>query len=132
MMRYLCLGYYDPARFDELSPAQREALGARCRPHDEAFHATGRVMTVATLDHGGGVRIRPGDAGPSATDGPFTEARELVGSFFIIEAEDMDEAVAVASLHPAARIGREMGFMLDVRPIERVWVENGRYVGGGA
>jgi hypothetical protein len=126
-MRYLCLGYYDPQQFDTLSEAERQALGERCRPHDAAFHATGRVVTVASLAHGVWTRILPTEAGPSVTDGPFTEAKELVGSYFIIEADDFEEAVAIASLHPAARV-RGHGFSMEVRPIEKVWVENGVFV----
>ena len=130
-MRYLCLGYYDPSRYEVLTDDQKKALGERCRPHDEAFNATGAVVSVATLD-GAGARIRPTDAGPAVTDGPFTEAKEVVGSYFIIEAGDLEDAVRIASLHPAARIGRELGWSMEVRPIERVWVEDGAYVGGGA
>jgi hypothetical protein len=128
-MRYLCLGYYSPERFDALSEDDRKALAERCRPHDEAFNATGKVVAVASLEHGKGAHIRPTASGPSVTDGPFAEAREVVGSYFLIEADDLEEAVRIASLHPAARIGREMGFSMEVRPIERVWVEDGVFVG---
>lgn len=131
-MRYLCLGYYDPERFDALTPEEQEALGERCRPHDEAFNATGAVVSVATLAHGAGAHIRPTAAGPSVTDGPFAEAKEVVGSYFLIEADDLDEAVRIASLHPAARIGWEVGFSMEVRRIERVWVEDGTYAGDRA
>jgi hypothetical protein len=128
MKRYLCLGYYDPEVFNTLSDEERQALAERCRPHDEAFNATGRVVTVASLEHRLGAHIRPTDAGPSVTDGPFAEAKEVVGSYFIIEAEDLEEAVEIASLHPAARIGQEVGFSMEVRPIERVWVEDGVFI----
>lgn len=127
-MRFLCLGHYDPEIYDRMSDEERRALGERCRPHDEAFHATGAVVSVATLAHGSWAHVRPTDEDPSVTDGPFTEAKEVVGSYFVVEAEDLDEAVGIASLHPAARIGRDVGFSMEVRPIERVWVEDGRYV----
>ena len=117
-MKYLCLGYYAPDAFDALTEAEREALAERCAPHDEAFRATGKVAVLASLEHGAGVTLRPSEAGTSVTDGPFTEARELVGSFFVIEADDLEEAVETASLHPAARLGRELGFGVEVRPIE--------------
>jgi hypothetical protein len=127
-MRYLCLGYYDPERYDALSEDQLESLRERCRPHDEAFRATGRVVTVASLEHGTGVRIHPTASGPSVTDGPFTEAKEIVGSYFLVEAADLDEAVHTASLHPAARMGRDLGWFMEVRPVEHVWVEDGEFV----
>jgi hypothetical protein len=51
------------------------------------------------------------------TDGPYAEARELVGGFFIIEAADRDEAVWVASLHPAATLGERVWWGIEVHPI---------------
>lgn len=52
------------------------------------------------------------------TDGPFLETKEQLGSFFVIEADSMEEAVEVASLHPAAIFGEEYGFGIEVRPIQ--------------
>ncbi len=75
-----------------------------------------------------GARVSFAGGEPTVTDGPFAEAKEVVGSYFIIEADDLEHAVEIASLHPAARIGQEIGFSVEVRPIERVWVEAGAYV----
>jgi hypothetical protein len=47
------------------------------------------------------------------------ETKEQLGSFFIVEAENIDEAVEVASLHPAALFGEEYGFGIEVRPIQQ-------------
>jgi hypothetical protein len=52
------------------------------------------------------------------TDGPFVETKEQVGGFFIIEARDLNEAIRVASKHPAANIGEQAGWAIEVRPIE--------------
>ena len=49
MKQDLCLGYYDPAKFDELSEAEQEAIARECRPHDEALYASGRVVSVCHL-----------------------------------------------------------------------------------
>lgn len=117
-MRYLCLGYYDPAAFGALSAEEQRAIGDECRPHDEAFQASGRVRVVASLEHGVARAIRPAGHGPSVTDGPYAEAKEVVGSFFIIEAGDLGEAVRIASLHPAANVRPDLGFALEIRPIE--------------
>lgn len=119
-MMYLGLGYYDPAAFEALDEDEKEALGRRCAPHDEAFLETGKVVAVASLEHGEGAFLRPAASGTSVTDGPFAETKELIGSFFLIEADDLEEAVEIASLHPAARLGRELGFGIDVRPVERL------------
>jgi hypothetical protein len=126
-MKYLCLGYYDPSVFDTMSPADQEAIAAECRPHDEALHRSGRLVSVASLEHRKAVSLRPNrkGGGPSVTDGPYTEAKEVVGSFFIVEADDLEEAVRIASLHPAANWGADLAFGVEVRPIE-YYVETAR------
>jgi hypothetical protein len=46
------------------------------------------------------------------TDGPFTETREQLGGYFLVEAKDLDEALAIASRIPGARWGT-----VEVRPV---------------
>ena len=62
--------------------------------------------------------IRPKNGKPTVTDGPFIESKEQLGSFFIVEADNIDEAVKIASLHPAAIFGEKYGFGIEVRPIQ--------------
>jgi hypothetical protein len=50
-----------------------------------------------------------------ATDGPFSESKEQIGSFFVFEARDMAEAISVASKHPSARMGEDLGFRIELR-----------------
>ena len=103
-MKYLCLCYYDQSRFEALSESERKAIGPACRPHDEALRASGRLMLVGSLALPSASRtVRPGDGRPSVRKGPFAPTDEPLGAFFIIEAEDMDEAVEIASKHPSAR-----------------------------
>lgn len=128
-MKYLCLGYYAPEVYESMSEEERKALGERCQPHDEKFFGTGKVLDVASLQHPYGAHIRPGPNGQTVTDGPFAEAKEVVGSYFLIEADDLDHAVEIAKLHPAAQIGWEVGFSMEVRPVDIVWVKDGEYVG---
>jgi hypothetical protein len=66
------------------------------------------------------VQVRNGRV--SMTDGPFTETKELVGGFFLIEARDLDEAVELAAKWPSARLGR-----IEVRPIEEELPLDRRY-----
>lgn len=55
------------------------------------------------------VRVREGRS--LVTDGPFAETREQLGGFFLVEAPNLDEAIAVAQRIPAARYGT-----VEVRP----------------
>ena len=58
------------------------------------------------------VRVRGGEL--LLTDGPFSEAKEAIGGFDIIDVRDLDEAIEIASRHPAASFGR-----VEVRPFVR-------------
>jgi hypothetical protein len=60
--------------------------------------------------------IRRKDGERMVTDGPFIESKEI-GGVFVIEAEGIDEATEVASLHPAAQMGEELGWYVVVRPV---------------
>ena len=57
------------------------------------------------------VRVRSGKM--SATDGPFTETKEQLGGFILIDAVDLNEAIQVAAKIPLARLGS-----IEVRPVE--------------
>ena len=54
----------------------------------------------------------------TVTDGPFLDTKEQIGSFFIIEADTLEQAIEAASLHPAALMGEEYGFGIELRQIQ--------------
>lgn len=117
-MKFLCLGYLDRERMDALSKAELEAVMAQCPPYMEELYQTGRVIIDAGLAvESKGLRRVNGKV--TVTDGPFAEGKELLGSAFLIEAEDMAEAIRVASLHPTTRIdeGERFGWRVEIRPI---------------
>jgi hypothetical protein len=118
-MKYLCLAYYNEKAFDALSKAEVDAIVSQCPAYDESLRMSGHLVIQASL---GSTRatatVRPRNGKPSVTDGPFVETKEQVGGFFIIEARDLNEAIRVASKHPAANIGEQVGWAIEVRPIE--------------
>jgi hypothetical protein len=118
-MRYLCLAYYDEKKLEALPKDEVEELVARCRRYDEELHASGQLLAVASLGPPGAAAIvRPRGGKPTITDGPFAETKEQVGAFFLLEARDLNDAIRVASKHPAAHLGEEVGWGIEVRPIE--------------
>jgi hypothetical protein len=56
------------------------------------------------------------------TDGPYAETKEQIGGYFLIEAQDLNEAVRIASNWPSARIG-----IIEVRAVEPELRPEGRY-----
>ena len=118
-MKYLCLAYYDEKKFDALPKAELDAIVSRCPAFDEALRNSGHLIVQASLQApSAATTVRPRNGKPLVTVGPFAETKELVGGFFIIEALDLNEAIRVASKHPAANIGEQAGWGIEVRPID--------------
>ena len=61
------------------------------------------------------VRVQSGET--LVTDGPFVGIKEAIGGFFVLEADDLDAAIELASRVPAARLGGA----IEVRPVEAYW-----------
>jgi hypothetical protein len=118
-MKFLVLAYFDPQAFYGLSDEERAALAAQCPPHDAALRDSGSLLEIASLGEArASVSVRPRGGKPTVTDGPYMETKEQLGSFFLIEAADMAEAVRIASLHPAARVGEQAGWGIEIRPVD--------------
>ena len=118
-MKYLCLAYYNETQFNALPKAEVDALVAQCQSHDEDLHNSGQMILVGSLAATqSSMSLRPHQGQPAITDGPFAETKEQLGAFFIIEAQDLNDAVRVASKHPAAHLGENVGWGIEVRPIE--------------
>ena len=115
-MKYLCLAYGDRKKMEALSKPEFDALVGECRAHDEELRKSGHLVLVESLEWATKtVRSRNGKV--VTTDGPFVETKEQVGAIFVIEAGDLNEAVRVASMHPAAHLGEHVGWGIEVRPI---------------
>lgn len=108
-MKYLCLVYLDEKRLGELPDEDCVAFDTEIRQsgHCVASEALQPVHTATT------VRIRNGQL--SVTDGPFAETKEQLAGFYMIEANDLNEAIQLASRIPPARVGS-----IEVRPIRPI------------
>ena len=118
-MKFLVLAYYHEKTFEKTSPEEMKAIVAKCEPLDKALNATGKMEMVASLAATKDtVSVRPRNGKPTVTDGPYVETKEQLGSFFLLEAKDMQEAIQLASMHPAANLCEKMGWGIEIRPIE--------------
>ncbi len=112
-MRYLCLIYNDEKAHANMSEqemgAMMEAYGKFSAELEQAGAMLGgealQPTTTATT-----VQVR--DSKTLITDGPFAETKEQLGGFYMIEAKDLDEAIAWAAKIPSAADGS-----VEVRPI---------------
>lgn len=117
-MKYLGLAYYNPEKFAAMAPDDVKALASQCPALDEKMQATGKMRVSASLgDLSQWRTLRPRGGKTRVTDGPYTESKEVVGGLFIIEADDADEALRIASMHPAATLGEECGWVVELIPM---------------
>ncbi len=105
-MKYLCLVYVDEKKLEALSPAESQALDDESVGHDNALKKKGHLLAAHALEpvkQAATIRVRGGK--PSITDGPYSESKEQVGGFLLIDARDWNEALEIASNIPVARMG---------------------------
>ncbi len=115
-MKYLVLGYGDRAKMDALPKEEmREALRA-CVPYVEELNKYEGILMHEALSWDV-TTVRTVKGKVVVTDGPFAETKEQIGSFFVIEARDLNEAIRVASKHPAANMGEGLGWRIEIRPV---------------
>jgi hypothetical protein len=112
-MEYLLLIYDNEADFAKMSKTDMDAMYAAYGAFTQSIQQSGnhragqQLQPVSTATT---VRVRDGKR--VVTDGPFAETREQLGGFYLIEAKDLDEALAIAERVPSARIGS-----IEVRPL---------------
>jgi len=108
-MKYLCLVYMEEKTLDAVPDSDCMAFGEGLRKSGRhiAAEALQRVETATT------VRVRDGKV--SVTDGPFAETKEQLAGFYLIDAQDLDEAIQVAAKIPPARVGS-----VEVRPVREL------------
>jgi hypothetical protein len=115
-MEYALLIYENEAAVKARSKAEQEKSFQGYMAFSESVRKSGQMkggqplesVTTATT-----VRVKDGKT--LRTDGPFAETREQLGGFYVIEAKDLDEAVAIASRIPGAQTG-----CVEVRPIMKI------------
>ena len=116
-MQYLLMIYRNEADLGKMDTAERQKMmgdyGAFTQSIIQSgnFKAADRLQPTSTATT---VRVRDGKT--LTTDGPFAETREQLGGYYMVEAKDLDEAMAIAARIPSARVGS-----IEVRPI---WVYN--------
>jgi len=118
-MKFLGLAYFTPEKFAAMAPDDVKKLVSQCPALDEKMRATGKVLVSASLgDLDTWATLRPQGGKTQVSDGPYTESKEVVGGLFIIEAASRDEALRIASMHPAATLGEQGGWAVELIPMD--------------
>ncbi len=106
IMKFICLGYIEPNKFENLSETARNAMVDECFSYDDELRKNGHFA--------GGEALQPPQTAAtlrwendkvSMTDGPYAETKEQIGGILILEARDLNHAIQIMSKHPGVKAG---------------------------
>jgi hypothetical protein len=100
-----------PDVHQHLTPEQRAQLAQQWNDWYDGLAAQGKAKQAHPLGAQG--RVVSGTRGKSVTDGPYAEAKEVVGGYFFLATTDIDEATEIAKGCP----GLPLGLTVEVRPV---------------
>ena len=112
-MKYMLLVYLDE---NALSESERNKCYVKSAQLARDIHSSGQYLDASPLhptSTATSVRVRSGT--PVVTDGPFAETREQLGGYYLVNARDLDEAIAIAGKIPAATVGT-----IEIRPVMEI------------
>ncbi|MEV6312178.1 YciI family protein [Streptomyces sp. NPDC051840] len=114
-MKFLLIMHIDPAVMEELTEAERQEI---MEGHGE-FMTTLRdsgemISTEALADPSQSSVVRVRDGVPVVTDGPYLEAKEFLGGYYLVDVADRDRALELAAMIPDARFN---GLGIEVRQV---------------
>ena len=105
-MKYVCLGLYDETKFAQLPQEERERMFEECFAYDDELRRGGHFLGGEALDSArNAVTLRMKNGKVEVTDGPYVETKETLGGILLLEARDLNHAIALMSKHPGVRMG---------------------------
>jgi hypothetical protein len=105
-MKYICLGYYQPDKFQSMSESERNTMMDECFSYDDELRKNGHFA--------GGEALQPADTAMTVswvngkvavTEGPYVETNEQLGGILVLEARDLNHAIQLMSQHPGVKSG---------------------------
>ncbi|MEO8910724.1 MAG: YciI family protein [Gemmatimonadaceae bacterium] len=112
-MKFMLLIYNDPTLLAAMPASEFDATMNDCITHADELRGDGYLLDSQQLEEPAtakSLRVRKGKQ--TIVDGPFSESKEVLGGFNLIEAENMEEALKIAAQFPWAETG-----CVEVRPV---------------
>ena len=105
-MKYVCLGYIEAGKFENMPDSERNAMVDECFTYDDVLRKNGHFAGGEGLQPASNaVTLRFRNGKVSVTDGPYAETKEQIGGILILEANDLNHAIQLMSKHPGVRAG---------------------------
>lgn len=114
-MKFLLIMNINPAVMEALTEEERNAIGAGHGDFMELITKSGEMITTQALaDPSQSAVVRVRDGQPVVTDGPYLEAKEHLGGFYLIDCENRERALELAAMIPDAKVD---GMGIEVRQV---------------
>ena len=105
-MKYVCLGYIEAGKLENMPESERNALVDACFAYDDVLRKSGHFAGGEGLQPAANaVTLRFQGGKVMVTDGPYAETKEQIGGILVLEANDLNHAIRLMSKHPGVRAG---------------------------
>jgi hypothetical protein len=115
-MQYMLLIYESEAQAQRRSESEQSGLVQSYMTFTQNLVKSGNMRGGDRLDRStAAATVRVRDGKTTTVDGPFAETKEQLGGYYLVEARDLDEAIAIAARVPSAELGS-----IEVRPVMQI------------
>ena len=112
-MKYICLGYIEPNKFENMSETERNTMVDECFTYDDELRKNGHFAGGEALQGPQtATTLRWKNGKVSITDGPYAETKEQIGGILVLDARDLNHAIQLMSKHPGVKAGTSF----EIRP----------------
>ena len=112
-MKYICLGYLKPGKFEDMSESERNTVFDECFSYNDELRKNGHLVAEEPLQPANtAVTVSWKNGKIAVTGGPYAETKEQLGGILMLEARDLNHAIQLISQHPAVKYGTPF----EIRP----------------
>ena len=105
-MKYICLGYLEPGKFENMSESERNTVFDECFSYNDELRKNGHLVAEEPLQPANtAVTVSWKNGKVAVTDGPYAETKEQLGGILVLEARDLNHAIQLISQHPGVKSG---------------------------
>jgi uncharacterized protein YndB with AHSA1/START domain len=113
-MKFICMGFIEESKYEALSEAEGQRMMEECFAYDDELRRGGHFLGGEALQSAkNAVTLRIKNGSVDVTDGPYAETKEILGGILLLEALDLNHAIALMSRHPGVKVGP-----FEIRPAD--------------
>ncbi len=115
-MKFVCMGFIEESKYQSLSEDEGQRMMEECFAYDDELRRGGHFLGGEALQSArNAVTLRMKNGSVDVTDSPYAETKEMLGGILLLEARDLNHAIALMSQHPGVKVGP-----FEIRPADEV------------